>query len=200
MYQVYVLKLENNKYFIGHTMDTKNIIKQIENYNIDWIIKHPFIKILKIYNNCDKFDVNKYTKKYMELYGIDNVRGGSYYHVELPDTILTQLEREFSISESGIYKVEKSSSSDEGIEDSFDKIEQEFEIINKCSRCGSNDHYSYQCYEEFNPDDQIKRCRKCKEYGHLKTECPITKQQLILENFQKLDNKIVNIINKLKGK
>ena len=86
------------------------------------------------------------------------------------------------------------------IKDSFDKIEQEFEIINKCARCGSNEHYSYECYVEFVDKGLIKRCQKCKEYGHIRKECPITKQQIILEQLQRLDNKITNFIKKIKNR
>ena len=33
----------------------------------------------------------------------------------------------------------------------------------------------------------------------MKEECPISNQQLILEKFQKLDNKVRKIIKKIKG-
>lgn len=203
MLKVYVLKLENGKYFIGYCKNLKNIREQLEEKEIKWIKKNPVLKILKVYNNCDKFDVDKYTKKYMELYGIDNVRGGSYYKLKLSDEIKNQLMDEMKITENKIYQEEEKTNDDESeefIEDSFDKIEKEFEIINKCSRCGSNEHYSYQCYVEFVDENTIRRCKKCKEYGHIKEECPITKKQLIFENLQKFDNKVSKMIKKIKNK
>uniref|UniRef100_K3X1K9 Uncharacterized protein n=1 Tax=Globisporangium ultimum (strain ATCC 200006 / CBS 805.95 / DAOM BR144) TaxID=431595 RepID=K3X1K9_GLOUD len=33
--------------------------------------------------DCDPFDEDKFTKKFMLEYGIDNVRGGSYSRVKL---------------------------------------------------------------------------------------------------------------------
>ena len=197
MYQVYILKLENDKYFIGHTQSIENFKSQLKKKNIQWINDNPLIKILKVINKCDKFDVDKYTKKYMEVYGIDNVRGGSYHEVELSQGIINQISNEIKILKQDIY-IEESSSEDQEdpLEDSFDKIEQEFEIINKCSRCGSNDHYGYNCFVEFSPSADIKRCNRCKEYGHIKKDCPITQQQKILEKFQKVDNKIKQFISK----
>lgn len=197
MYQVYILKLENNKYFVGHTQSIENLQSQIKKKNIKWISQNPYIKILKVINKCDKFDVDKYTKKYMEVYGIDHVRGGSYFEPELSPEIIKQITNELGISNQEIYYEEDSEpDNNDIIEDSFDEIKGEFEIINKCARCGSNDHYTYNCFVEFLSKGEIKRCNKCKEYGHIKKECPISKQQLILEQFQKVDNKIKKIINK----
>lgn len=201
MYKVYVLKLENGKYFIGYCKTLRNIWEQLENKGLKWLKKNPYIKILKVYNNCDKYDVDKYTKKYMEAYGIENVRGGTYYSVKLSDEIIKQIGEEFKIEERDLYKnVDKNDSDEDIIKDSFDKIESEFEIINKCARCGSNEHYSYECYVEFVDKGLIKRCKNCKEYGHIKKECPITKHQIIFEQLQKLDNKIIKVIEKIKSK
>ena len=203
MYQVYILKLEENKYFIGYTRTVRNLNEQIEKMGneIEWMIKYPFIKILKIYNNCDKFDVDKYTKKYMEVYGIENVRGGIYYNVELGEKVIEQIKKEFEVESLYNKEIEEEEVEEDKdyIEDSFDKIENEFEIINKCARCGSDKHYSYQCFNEFDEEYLVKRCKRCKEYGHLKNECPITKQQILLEQFQRLDNKISKMIKNIKN-
>lgn len=201
MYQVYVVKLDNGKYFIGHTKKTRNLPEQIEKLNIEWLKINPIKQILKVYNHCDKYDVDKYTKKYMEVYGVENVRGGSYYNVNIRKEELEQIKKEFEKKE--IYEYESSSEKEEKeeyIEDSFDKIEKEFEIINKCSRCGSNEHYVYQCFKEFEPEiKNVKRCKKCRDYGHLKDECPISKKQKVFEKLQKFDNKVIEIIETIKN-
>lgn len=39
----------------------------------------------ELISDCDSFDEDKYTLKYMEKEGIDNVRGGSFSQIELSD-------------------------------------------------------------------------------------------------------------------
>ncbi len=50
------------------------------------------MSIIEIINNCDDSDEHKYTMKYMEIYGINNVRGGLFCNIKLTtsdiDTII----------------------------------------------------------------------------------------------------------------
>jgi hypothetical protein len=84
MINIYILKCENNKYFIGK-INTKHIFK-FKNFNsllYDFTIKYKPLNLYKLIENCDMFDIDKIVKKYMYKYGIYNVRGGSYLDVEL---------------------------------------------------------------------------------------------------------------------
>jgi predicted GIY-YIG superfamily endonuclease len=84
MLYIYILKLEGNKYYVGKTTNPDRRFKShIESSGSSWTTKYPPIKQLKIIRNCDKYDEHKYTIKYMEKYGIDNVRGASYCRVKL---------------------------------------------------------------------------------------------------------------------
>ncbi len=60
---IYILKLEQNKYYIGKTNNPKLRLKQhINNNGSSWTKKYKPVSILKIHNNCDPFDEDKYTK------------------------------------------------------------------------------------------------------------------------------------------
>lgn len=95
MINIYVLKCENNTYFIGKT-NNKQIFK-FKNFNAlyyDFTIKNKPLYLYKIIENCDIFDLDKIVKKFMNKYGIDYVRGGSYLDIELSHYQKNQLKAE----------------------------------------------------------------------------------------------------------
>ena len=95
MLYIYILKLEGNKYYVGKTTNPDSRFKShIESSGSSWTTKYPPIKQLKIIPNCDKYDEHKYTIKYMEKYGIDNVRGASYCRVKLTDEEKRDIKRQ----------------------------------------------------------------------------------------------------------
>jgi hypothetical protein len=73
-----------NHYYIGSTSNSDIDISQLYNHN-NWIYKYKPIEIIKIITNCNKYDEDKYTLMYMDKYGIDNVRGGSFSNIILTD-------------------------------------------------------------------------------------------------------------------
>jgi len=95
MVYIYVLKLENNKYYIGKTDNPK--IRLSDHFNCngsEWTKKYKPLEIIEIIPDCDKYDEDKYTKIYMDKYGIDNVRGGSYVKLELDTDTIKFLQKE----------------------------------------------------------------------------------------------------------
>ena len=106
----YILKLEYDKYYIGKS---NNPLRRVEEHNnskgASWTKKYKPIQIIDIIETNDPFDEDNYTIQYMEKYGIDNVRGGSFCLVKLsPSTkkIITQmingkLDRCFKCGQSG---------------------------------------------------------------------------------------------------
>ena len=97
LYRLYALELSNKKWFIYTTKetDTKNIdlnsklLYQFVSNNLP-ILSHNSTKL------NDVLEVNFYVKKYMRLYGIKNVRGGSYSDEILSSEIKDMLEKNLS--------------------------------------------------------------------------------------------------------
>jgi hypothetical protein len=93
MVYIYVLQLENNKYYIGKTENPKiRLENHFKSNGSEWTKLYKPIKIIEIIPDCDNYDEDKYTKIYMDKYGIDNVRGGSYVQIELNEDIIKFLK------------------------------------------------------------------------------------------------------------
>ena len=76
---IYILKLENNKYYVGKTNNLeKRKEAHINGTASSWTKKYKPLSVEKIIPNASPFDEDKYTIEYMGKYGIDNVRGGIY--------------------------------------------------------------------------------------------------------------------------
>jgi predicted GIY-YIG superfamily endonuclease len=84
-YWLYVLKLEQGKYYVGITSKTPEIrMKQHQNNFLaaEWGKLYPPMSILDkrdlgviTYSQAEEYE-NKVVRKYIKQYGIDNVRGG----------------------------------------------------------------------------------------------------------------------------
>ena len=84
MVSIYILQLENNKYYVGKTNNPDiRVASHFNSNGSEWTKIYKPIKVYEIIPNCDSYDEDKYTLKYMEQKGIDNVRGGSFSQVEL---------------------------------------------------------------------------------------------------------------------
>jgi hypothetical protein len=59
---IYVLELENKKYYIGKTTNPDFRLEQHFNFSgSQWTKKYKPIKILELKSNCDDYDEEKYT-------------------------------------------------------------------------------------------------------------------------------------------
>lgn len=81
---VYVLKLENDCWYVGITMDlNKRLSQHWSGDGAKWTKLHKPLSVERIIYPADGDTIeNDTTKEYMELYGKDKVRGGSWCKVE----------------------------------------------------------------------------------------------------------------------
>ena len=124
---IYILKLNDNKYYIGKTNKTVNerYKEHLEGNGSCWTRKYKPLSIIKQIENCSPFDEDRYVKEYMAIYGIDNVRGGSYNQEELTCETIKFLKNELRTSN------------------------------NECYKCGSTSHFVSEC-EYISIDDYIQ--------------------------------------------
>ena len=95
MVYIYVLQLDKDKYYIGKTNNPQFRLES--HFNLqgsEWTKLYKPIQILELITDCDDYDEDKYTLIYMDKYGIDNVRGGSFTTIELDKFTKNQLKNE----------------------------------------------------------------------------------------------------------
>ena len=122
---IYVLRCYNNKYYVGKT--EKKIMQRYKEHltgkGSAWTRKYKPIELVECIRG-DKFDEDKKTKEYMEKYGINNVRGGSYCQITLDKVSIASIKREIR-----------------GAND-------------KCNKCGKSGHFASKCpYESDESND-----------------------------------------------
>lgn len=98
---IYILQCEETKYYIGKTnQNILNIFRQHKNGTVsEWTKKYTPIEIIDIFESKTDKDEDFYTKIYMKKYGINNVRGGNYITIDLPDYKIKSLIDEIASSE-----------------------------------------------------------------------------------------------------
>jgi cellular nucleic acid-binding protein len=105
MEQLYILQLEGGKYYVGKTSD---VMKRFEQHKTGagaaWTKKYKPTRMIECRALTSDHDENNVTKDYMKKYGINNVRGGSYTQVSLPDDVESVLQREFRGNADVCYK------------------------------------------------------------------------------------------------
>jgi hypothetical protein len=91
---IYALQLEQGKYYIGKTNNPQFRIDSHYNSNGSaWTKKYKPLKVLELMPNCNEYDEDKYTRMYMDKYGINNVRGGSFVSVTLDKSTIGLLNQ-----------------------------------------------------------------------------------------------------------
>ncbi len=94
MVNIYILQLENDKYYIGKTINPEFRINDHFNSNgSSWTQKYKPINLIEVIPNCDDFDEDKFTIQYMDKFGIDNVRGGSFCEFILNNDSISTISR-----------------------------------------------------------------------------------------------------------
>lgn len=170
MVYIYTLKLTQNKYYVGKTSNPNfRIESHFNSEGSGWTKMYNPIKILEIIPNCDDYDEDKYTKIYMDKYGIDNVRGGSYTSIKLDATTKKHLEKSSNSTNDRCFKCGK-----EGhfaIECPVTKsyiTNRKSCVINSgvtCYVCGKKDHKKEECKSIY------WHCSKCYKEFDTKTSC-----------------------------
>jgi hypothetical protein len=91
---VYVLQLESGKYYIGKTSEPEyRLESHFNSHGSAWTRLYKPMRVIEIKPDCDNYDEDKVTMQYMNKYGIDNVRGGSFVSIKLEESTIKHLKQ-----------------------------------------------------------------------------------------------------------
>lgn len=159
---VYILRLEGGKYYIGKSDNVKKrFAEHVCGNGSSWTRKYKPVNIEKIIPNASPFEEDKVTKEYMAKYGIEKVRGGSYVSDELSASQKKTLQKEIWMAK------------------------------DLCTRCGRKGHFIRDCYAssdvsgkyligsdtdsdseyDSDSDSEDDTCYRCGRQGHYISEC-----------------------------
>ena len=112
---LYFLKLIEEKYYVGYSkIPEERILNHFTENGSEWTKKYTPIVVLEI-RRGGLFDEQKYTLLYMQKYGIENVRGGSFSNINLSKEQIYEINRQIN------------------------------HLMNNCYICGDNNHYAIDC-------------------------------------------------------
>ena len=144
---IYVVELDEDKWYIYFTTDDDFQYWECDENISEFLYHYNSIEINTIIPNCDKYDTDKYVKKYMKQYGLDNVRGGSYNNLKL-----TSFEKEFIQKELDYIDID--------IDKYNDKNKKKMESIKHYKRelKKLTDEYWELIIPEENSNSQVPKC------------------------------------------
>ena len=154
MIYIYAIKLEKGKYYIGKTTNPQfRLQSHFDSNGSYWTKKYKPLKVIEIIPNSDNYDEDKITIQYMNKYGINNVRGGSFVSNKLNKSTVETLKQMIN-----------------GTNDKCFVCGKAGHFANDCQE---NEYYdsdiSEECYSDINEEYEVWFCSYCgKEFDTYK--------------------------------
>jgi hypothetical protein len=161
---IYVLELENGKYYVGKSRNPDfRFLQHMGSIDggSEWTKIHPPISIIEKIHNASHYDENKYTLIYMEMYGIDNVRGGTYCQINLTDHDRNEIIKQLRSAQDLCFRC--------GGKHFIQNCPMSAKPKSKyCKRCSRNTHTENKCYakKHIKGTPLVVLCNRCGRNNH----------------------------------
>lgn len=177
MLKIYILKCQQDKYYVGKTANfSKRYDQHQSGLGSYWTKRYRPIEVMEVFEGT-KYDEDKKVWEYMEKYGIDNVRGGIYSQMTLPNELHQCAQRHITGANDGCFNCHqtghfindcpsKESRKRKREEDDNDFTLEELDQIEKIEQKELNN------YESNNNKKKNDKCFSCGQMGHWSNSCP----------------------------
>lgn len=214
MTTIYVLLLEEGKYYVGKTRNIEQRLKDhYEGNGSQWTKLYKPIEPIQIVENCVDFDEDKYVLIYMSKYGIDNVRGGTYTNLILDESTIGHINKMITSAKDRCFKCGECG---HFVKDCRLLSQNNTKVCKgvqqKCERCGKSNHSTDKCYSKADKYGNLigstqrrlpplsNSSNVCTNYGknHFTQDCYDKTDDLITHSF-KSENSIKTIDDAIKN-
>lgn len=159
---IYVLKLQNDRYFLLKTTENKSDGRLLLEAEILYDYPKLYLPeyLYATYNDESTVDLDRYVKTYMIWFGIENVRGGSYLLPELPD-----------YQQRSLFEEMNTAANDTGVSDLIEYANQPHtkeELATRLTELQTN-YAKYKAEKKLQLDIDCKKMRENLQW--LNTEC-----------------------------
>ena len=170
---IYAIQLEQGKFYIGKTNNPQfRLESHFNSKGSVWTKLYKPLRVLEIKRNCDDYDEDKITIQYMDKYGINNVRGGSFVTVKLEKSMIDALNQM------------KNGTND------------------KCFVCGKKGHFAKECSNKnksYDCPNKLNPYHQCNDYCNRKYQQEIVDEEYENEddNYDNFKNEFLRSCKKI---
>ncbi len=179
---IYVLQLEKDKYYIGKTNNPQFRLESHFNSNgSEWTKIYKPLRVLELRPNCDDYDEDKITRQYMDKYGINNVRGGSFVSIKLHKSEIDILKQMSNGTNNKCFICEKEGHFAKDCDDSDEKKSDKNNEKCNCPTSYFSPHRKIKCFLnnvilcDENEKNDTNCCFRCGREGHYVSSCYASK-------------------------